>query len=227
MAEEAGGNVVADANVENMQMLWNIFKEVSTSPLQALPKPTAGNAAFYGRVLVGERKLPTSHRALHDLLRRRAGQPLTMSWVLYAMLHKQCARDDVDMQALLDGDQRNGKGRKRHTGMFNTGSNKKSREAAADAGDDNTAPVFRILDRCLERPPSRLTDHEPPDREVWEGGGAVAREGQAEVGGSPLYVSMRESAQCMWLILSEVVTSRCTRRSQQEHVGLHCLGLHM
>ena len=80
-----------------------------------------------------------------------------MSWVLYAMLREQCARDDVDMQALLDGDQRNGKGKRRNPGMFNTGSKKKPREAVADA-DDYTAPVFRILDRCLKRPPSRLTD---------------------------------------------------------------------
>ena len=157
MAEEEAGDVVVDVDVDNMQMLWNVLTEVRVNSLPAFSKPAANNADMY-RVLVGERNPSTVHRALHELLRGRAGQPLTMSWVLYAMLRERCARDDVDMQALLDGDQRNGKGRKRHTGMFNTGSNKKSREAAADAGDDNTAPVFRILDRCLERPPSRLTD---------------------------------------------------------------------
>ena len=158
MVEEAGGNVVADADVENMQMLWNVFKEVRVNALTTFSRPAGNNADMYSRVLVGERNPSTVHRALHELLKGRPGESLTAAWVIYAMLREQCARDDVDMQALLDGDQRNGKGRKRHTGMFNTGSNKKSREAAADAGDDNTAPVFRILDRCLERPPSRLTD---------------------------------------------------------------------
>ena len=158
MAEEEGGDVVVDADVENMQMLWNILTEVRVNSLPAFSRLAANNADMYGRVLVGERNPSTAHRALHELLRGRAGQPLTMSWVLYAMLREQCARDDVDMQALLDGDQRNGKGKRRNPGMFNTGSNKKSRESAADAGDDNTSPVFRILDRCLERPPSRLTD---------------------------------------------------------------------
>ena len=61
------------------------------------------------------------------------------------MLREQCVSDDVDMQALLDGDQRNGNGRKRNRGAFDPGTNsKKTRGAAADADDErvSTTPVF-------------------------------------------------------------------------------------
>ena len=153
--EETTG--VDNSNPE-MHMLWNIFKEIESNSLRALPKP-ASDKAFYDRVLVGPRKASSMYVILNDLLSGRpTGEPLTASWVLYAMLREQCAREDVDIQALLDDDQRNAKGRKRNTGMFNSGTNKKIRAGHVAPGDDNTAPVFRILDRCLERPPSRLTD---------------------------------------------------------------------
>ena len=151
--------VGVDNSSSEMHMLWNIFKEIGSNPLRALPRPERAEA-FYDRVLVGPRKASTVYVRLKELLSGRpAGEPLTASWVLYAMLREQCVSDGVDVQALLDNDQRNANGRKRNRGAFDPGTNsKKTRGDAADAGDDNTSPVFRILDRCLERPPSRLTD---------------------------------------------------------------------
>ena len=157
----------SDTRTPNLQMLWNMFHLVREEPLLALPKP-ANAVRFYDRLLVGERNANTVERGLRDLLGGRPdGQLLDSVWVLYAMLREECSQKGVNLQGLLDSDQRNCGGRKRHLGIHAQPAHKRNpahsaaSAAPSDASDASNALDFRILDRCSGRPPSRLTDQPP------------------------------------------------------------------
>ena len=157
----------SDAQTQNMQMLWNISNFVRERPLSTLLKPDKA-LRFYEQILVGERKASSVYRSLHDLLDGRPdGQLLDPVWVLYAMLREECCQKGVNLQGLLDSDQRNCGGRKRHLGIHAQPAHKRNpahsvaSAAPSDASDASNALDFRILDRCSGRPPSRLTDLPP------------------------------------------------------------------
>ena len=143
----------SDTQTQNLQILWNILQEAQEVNLTSLPKAEKGSE-FYQRVVVGQRSASTVYRDMNALLGGRPnGQLLNPVWVLYAMLREECSQKGMNLQGLIDSDQRNCGARKRNLGSHAYPAHKRNpahsaaSAAPSDASDASNALDFRILDR--------------------------------------------------------------------------------